>query len=139
MATFWYAVLVALLVAYAVLDGFDLGVGALYLVVTRSDDDRRILLNAIGPVWDANEVWLIAVGLLPTSAEAPRATVAVRPEEHVVPVTVPFAQYVKLSEVALPVGVYVNVPFLQMPATVFCGCALQVSVPFSGAMRSVTP
>ena len=99
----------------------------------------RVLAPAVtfillGAIWQ-----VIAVGLLPTSAEAPRATVAVRPEEHVVPVTVPFAQYVKLSEVALPVGVYVNVPFLQMPATVFCGCALQVSVPFSGAMRSVTP
>jgi cytochrome d ubiquinol oxidase subunit II len=63
MATFWYAVLVALLVAYAVLDGFDLGVGAIYRVVTRSDEERRIALNAIGPVWDANEVWLIAVGV----------------------------------------------------------------------------
>jgi len=63
MATFWYAVLAALLVAYAVLDGFDLGLGALYLVLARSTGERRIALNAIGPVWDANEVWLLAVGV----------------------------------------------------------------------------
>ena len=72
MATFWYAVLAALLVAYAVLDGFDLGVGALYLALARSKDERRIALNAIGPVWDANEVWLVAVGVA-TFLAFPRA------------------------------------------------------------------
>jgi cytochrome d ubiquinol oxidase subunit II len=46
---------------YALLDGFDLGVGALHLF-TRKDEHRRILLNAIGPVWDGNEVWLVTGG-----------------------------------------------------------------------------
>lgn len=50
-----------LLTGYAVLDGFDLGVGALHLF-TKSDKERRIMLNAIGPVWDGNEVWLVTGG-----------------------------------------------------------------------------
>lgn len=57
----WYALLGILLTGYAVLDGFDLGVGALHLFA-RGDENRRILLNAIGPVWDGNEVWLVAGG-----------------------------------------------------------------------------
>ena len=48
------------MIAYAVLDGFDLGVGALHLF-TKKDEHRRIFLNAIGPVWDGNEVWLVIV------------------------------------------------------------------------------
>ena len=55
---FWYIVIVASATSYAMLDGFDLGVGALHLFV-RKDEERRIFLNAIGPVWDANEVWLV--------------------------------------------------------------------------------
>ena len=46
---------------YAVLDGFDLGVGMLHLFA-RSDTERRLLLNSIGPVWDGNEVWLVTGG-----------------------------------------------------------------------------
>jgi cytochrome d ubiquinol oxidase subunit II len=53
------AVMVA---AYAVLDGFDLGAGAIYLGAGRTRDDRRKILRAIGPVWDGNEVWLLAAG-----------------------------------------------------------------------------
>ncbi len=55
---FWYIVVVASATCYAMLDGFDLGVGALHLFV-RKDEERRIFLNAIGPVWDGNEVWLV--------------------------------------------------------------------------------
>lgn len=62
MATLWFIILAGLLAGYAVLDGFDLGVGALHLVLGRTDGDRRVALNAIGPVWDGNEVWLIAWG-----------------------------------------------------------------------------
>lgn len=62
MATLWFAILAGLLIGYAVLDGFDLGVGALYLWVARTDEERRVVLNAIGPVWDGNEVWLISWG-----------------------------------------------------------------------------
>ncbi len=51
-----------MLTVYAVLDGFDLGVGAVHLWVARSNEERRVALNAIGPVWNGNEVWLIAAG-----------------------------------------------------------------------------
>ena len=59
--TFWFLMLGVLLVGYAVLDGFDLGVGALHLFA-RPDTERRVLLNSIGPVWDGNEVWLVTFG-----------------------------------------------------------------------------
>ncbi|HOQ91191.1 MAG TPA: cytochrome d ubiquinol oxidase subunit II, partial [Candidatus Hydrogenedentes bacterium] len=58
----WFLLLGVLLVGYAVLDGFDLGVGILHPFVTRGDKDKRILMNAIGPVWDGNEVWLVTFG-----------------------------------------------------------------------------
>ncbi len=47
---------------YVVLDGFDLGTGIIFLKAAKTDEERRLLLNAIGPVWDGNEVWLIAAG-----------------------------------------------------------------------------
>ncbi|MFI0347618.1 MAG: cytochrome d ubiquinol oxidase subunit II [Chthoniobacterales bacterium] len=59
--TIWYILVGALFTGYAVLDGFDLGVGALHLLISK-DEDRRIFLNAIGPVWDGNEVWLVVGG-----------------------------------------------------------------------------
>ena len=62
MTTIWFMILAGLLIGYAVLDGFDLGAGALHLWLARTDDERRIVLNAIAPVWDGNEVWLIAWG-----------------------------------------------------------------------------
>ncbi len=57
----WFALLGLLLTGYAVLDGFDLGVGVLHLAA-RGDDERRVMLNAIGPLWDGNEVWLVTFG-----------------------------------------------------------------------------
>ncbi len=57
----WYFLVGILLTGYAILDGFDMGVGALHLF-TKTDRDRRIMLNAIGPVWDGNEVWLVTGG-----------------------------------------------------------------------------
>ncbi len=57
----WFLLVVVLLTAYAVLDGLDLGTGFWHLW-TRGDKERRTLLNAIGPVWDANEVWLLTGG-----------------------------------------------------------------------------
>lgn len=60
LALFWYMIIGVSLVAYAILDGFDLGVGCLHLFA-KTDRDRRIFLNAIGPVWDGNEVWLIII------------------------------------------------------------------------------
>ena len=56
----WYAVLGFCALFYVILDGFDLGVGALHLFA-RGDTQRRILLNSIGPVWDGNEVWIVVV------------------------------------------------------------------------------
>lgn len=57
----WFVLVGVLLTGYAILDGFDLGVGALHLF-TKNDLDRRILINSIGPVWDGNEVWLVTGG-----------------------------------------------------------------------------
>lgn len=57
----WFVLIGVLFTGYAMLDGFDLGVGALHLF-TKTDDDRRLMLNAIGPVWDGNEVWLVTGG-----------------------------------------------------------------------------
>ena len=57
----WFILLGLLLAGYAVLDGFDLGAGILHLIA-RTDRDRRLFMNAIGPIWDGNEVWLITFG-----------------------------------------------------------------------------
>jgi cytochrome d ubiquinol oxidase subunit II len=62
MATLWFMVVAAMLTAYVVLDGFDLGAGVIYLIAARTHDERRTILRAIGPVWDGNEVWLLAAG-----------------------------------------------------------------------------
>lgn len=59
--TIWFILIGVLLTGYAILDGFDLGVGALHLLV-KNDNERRTLLNSIGPVWDGNEVWLVTGG-----------------------------------------------------------------------------
>ncbi|MFN0064749.1 MAG: cytochrome d ubiquinol oxidase subunit II [Chlamydiales bacterium] len=55
---FWFVIIMASMMYYAMLDGFDLGVGMLHLC-TKKDNHRRLFLNAIGPVWDGNEVWLV--------------------------------------------------------------------------------
>jgi cytochrome d ubiquinol oxidase subunit II len=57
----WFVLLGALLAGYAILDGFDLGVGILHLVA-KTDTERRTILNSIGPIWDGNEVWLVTFG-----------------------------------------------------------------------------
>jgi len=58
----WFLLIGVLLVGYAILDGFDLGVGMLHLFIAKEDRERRVLLNSIGPVWDGNEVWLLTAG-----------------------------------------------------------------------------
>ena len=60
--TVWFALVGVLFAGYVILDGFDLGVGMLHLLAVRRDEDRRVFLNAIGPVWDGNEVWLVTGG-----------------------------------------------------------------------------
>ncbi len=62
MQTTWYLLIAFMLATYAVLDGFDFGAGIVHLFVAKTDDERRDVLGAIGPVWDGNEVWLIASG-----------------------------------------------------------------------------
>src|SRR5438552_14442765 len=57
----WFVLVGVLFMGYAILDGFDFGVGAWHLFV-KKDEDRRVLFNAIGPVWDGNEVWLVTGG-----------------------------------------------------------------------------
>jgi len=58
----WWALLGVLLIAFAVMDGFDLGVAALLPVVARTDVERRVVINVVGPVWEGNQVWLITGG-----------------------------------------------------------------------------
>jgi cytochrome bd ubiquinol oxidase subunit II len=62
MEAVWFAIVSGMLAVYAVLDGFDFGVGAIHRLVARTDEERRTVLAAIGPIWDGNEVWLIAAG-----------------------------------------------------------------------------
>ena len=62
METFWYTAVTLMLAIYVVLDGFDFGVGTLYPFLGRSEADRHVMHAAIGPVWNGNEVWLIAAG-----------------------------------------------------------------------------
>jgi cytochrome d ubiquinol oxidase subunit II len=59
--TIWFILVGVLFTGYAILDGFDLGIGALHLF-TKKDEERRVMLNSIGPVWDGNEVWLVTGG-----------------------------------------------------------------------------
>jgi len=58
----WWLLLGALLIGFAVMDGFDLGVGILLPFVARTDTERRVLINTVGPVWEGNQVWLILGG-----------------------------------------------------------------------------
>jgi cytochrome d ubiquinol oxidase subunit II len=62
MEPVWFVLVAVMLVAYVVLDGFDLGAGALLLLIARTEKERLTVIRTIGPVWDGNEVWLIAGG-----------------------------------------------------------------------------
>lgn len=62
MLFIWFWLVAVMITAYVVLDGFDLGAGALHLFIARTDEERRLVLRTIGPVWDGNEVWLLAGG-----------------------------------------------------------------------------
>jgi cytochrome bd ubiquinol oxidase subunit II len=62
MGFIWFWLVAVMIVGYVVLDGFDLGVGVLHLFLTRDEAERRATLRSIGPVWDGNEVWLLAGG-----------------------------------------------------------------------------
>src|SRR5580658_2484086 len=58
----WFLLVAVMLTAYVVLDGFDLGVGVLFLFVAKNEQEKQLLIRSIGPVWDGNEVWLLAAG-----------------------------------------------------------------------------
>jgi len=62
MGALWFWIVALMLAAYVILDGFDLGVGIMYLFVAKTEQERQLTLRAIGPVWDGNEVWLLAAG-----------------------------------------------------------------------------
>ncbi|MGO9590203.1 MAG: cytochrome d ubiquinol oxidase subunit II [Candidatus Acidiferrales bacterium] len=62
MGTIWFCLVAVMIAVYVLLDGFDLGAGAIHLLVAKTDAERRQVLASIGPVWDGNEVWLIAAG-----------------------------------------------------------------------------
>jgi cytochrome bd ubiquinol oxidase subunit II len=62
MNTLWFWIVAVMFAIFAVIDGFDMGVGIIHLIITRSDSERSTLLESIAPVWDGNEVWLIAGG-----------------------------------------------------------------------------
>ena len=62
MPTVWFIIVSVMIAAYVVLDGFDLGAGIIYLVAGHTTDERKKILRSIGPVWDGNEVWLLAAG-----------------------------------------------------------------------------
>ncbi|MET0965097.1 MAG: cytochrome d ubiquinol oxidase subunit II [Nakamurella sp.] len=59
---FWFLIIGGLWIGYFVLEGFDFGVGALLRIVGKDEKGRRVLINTIGPIWDANEVWVVAAG-----------------------------------------------------------------------------
>jgi len=62
VGTIWFCLVALMIAMYVLLDGFDLGAGAIHLLVAKSDAERRQVLASIGPVWDGNEVWLLAAG-----------------------------------------------------------------------------
>jgi cytochrome bd ubiquinol oxidase subunit II len=62
MQTVWFCLIAIMIAMYVVLDGFDLGAGAIHLWVARDDGERQQVIRSIGPVWDGNEVWLLAAG-----------------------------------------------------------------------------
>ncbi len=62
METIWFCLISVMITGYVLLDGFDLGAGIIHLGVARTNDERRQVLASIGPVWNGNEVWLIAAG-----------------------------------------------------------------------------
>src|SRR5579864_5046772 len=62
MLFIWFWLVAVMITAYVVLDGFDLGAGVLHLLIAKTDAERRTVIRTVGPVWDGNEVWLIAGG-----------------------------------------------------------------------------
>src|SRR3974390_3577770 len=62
METVWFCLVAVMVAMYVLLDGFDLGAGAVHFLVAKTNEERRQVIASIGPIWDGNEVWLIAAG-----------------------------------------------------------------------------
>src|ERR1700675_2691077 len=62
MGTIWFCLVAIMIAMYVLLDGFDLGAGAIHLLIAKTELERRQVIRSIGPVWDGNEVWLLAAG-----------------------------------------------------------------------------
>ncbi len=62
MGTVWFCLVAVMVALYVLFDGFDLGVGAIHFFVAKTEEERRQVIASIGPVWDGNEVWLLAAG-----------------------------------------------------------------------------
>lgn len=62
LPTLWFAAIAVLWIGYFILEGFDFGVGILLPFLGKTNTDRRVMINAIGPVWDGNEVWVLTAG-----------------------------------------------------------------------------
>jgi len=67
----WFGLFVVIIAGYLILDGFDMGVGILHPWVAKTDEERRLTLNSIGPIWDGNEVWIVLGGGVLFAAFAP--------------------------------------------------------------------
>ena len=68
----WWVLVCVLLIGFAIMDGHDMGVGALLPFLGRTDDERRVILNTVGPHWEGNQVWFITAGGAIFAASAPR-------------------------------------------------------------------
>ncbi|MEW6362962.1 MAG: cytochrome d ubiquinol oxidase subunit II [Acidobacteriota bacterium] len=62
METIWFVIVAFMLTSYVILDGFDIGAGIVHYLVGKNESERAVIIRAIGPVWDGNEVWLLAAG-----------------------------------------------------------------------------
>ncbi len=62
MATLWFCLVAGMIAAYVIFDGFDIGTGAIHKLVAKTEEERGLVMRSIGPVWDGNEVWLLAAG-----------------------------------------------------------------------------
>src|SRR5664279_6237289 len=62
METIWFCLVAVMIAMYVLLDGFDLGAGTIHFLVAKTREERRQVIRSIGPVWDGNEVWLLAAG-----------------------------------------------------------------------------
>jgi cytochrome d ubiquinol oxidase subunit II len=60
MAMLWFCLATAMIAGYVILDGFDLGAGVIQLLVAKTEREKAQVLSSIGPVWDGNELWLVA-------------------------------------------------------------------------------